>query len=150
LGIGEVQRFLRRNPRVALDTNIFVYQLESHPRYKPLTKVVFDELDDGGISAVASTITMTELLVPAYRQQDDQRVDQFYGWLSTYPNLEWLAPDLEIADLAAELRASHNLKTPDALHAATAIQGKASGFVTNDPVFGRVKQFESLVLDRIV
>jgi predicted nucleic acid-binding protein len=150
LGVEQVRRFLKRNPRVALDTNVFVYQLESHPRYKPLTKVVFDELDSGGISAVTSTIAMTELLVPAYRGQDDQRVDAFYGLLSTYPNIEWLAPDLETADLAAELRASHNLQTPDALHAAAAIQGKATGFITNDPVFERVKKLEVLVLDRIL
>jgi predicted nucleic acid-binding protein len=139
---------LKRNPRIALDTNVFVYQLESHPWYKPLTKVVFDEIAGGGISAVTSTITMTELLVPAYRNQDDQRVDEFYGILATYPNLEWLAPDLEIADLAAELRALYNLRTPDALHAATAIQAKATGFITNDPVFERVKRFETVVLGR--
>lgn len=150
MGLEEVRSFLKRNTRIALDTNVFVYQLESHPRYKPLTKAVFEELDGGRISAVTSTITLTELLVPAYRDQDDQRIDRFYGLLSTYPNLEWLAPDLEIADLAAELRALHNLQTPDALHAATAIQGKATGFVTNDPVFERVKRFEPLILDRFV
>ena len=150
MGIAEVRLFLKRNPRVALDANVFVYQLEAHPRYKLITKAVFDELDSGRISAVTSTITMTELLVPAYREQDDQRVDAFYGLLSTYPNIEWLALDLEIADMAAELRASYKLQTPDALQAATAIQGKASGFVTNDPVFGRVKQFETLILDRVI
>lgn len=147
--IDRVRRFLRRNPRIALDTNVFIYHLESHARYKPLTTVIFDELGSGGIRAVTSTITMTELLVPAYRKKDDQRVDAFYGLLTTHPNLEWVAPDLEIADFAAELRASYNLHTPDALQAATALQCRATGFVTNDPVFTRVKRFETLVLDRV-
>ena len=96
MGLEEVRSFLKRNTRIALDTNVFVYQLESHPRYKPLTKAVFEELDGGRISAVTSTITLTELLVPAYRDQDDQRIDRFYGLLSTYPNLEWLAPNLRL------------------------------------------------------
>ena len=73
----------------------------------------------------------------------------FYGLLSTYPNLDWVAPDLEIADLAARLRAAHRLKTPDALQAATAVRTGASGLITNDPVFERAGSFETLVLDRL-
>jgi len=48
---------------------------------------------------------MTELLVLPYREGDEQRANEFYGLLSTYPNLEWIAPNLEIADLAARIRA---------------------------------------------
>jgi predicted nucleic acid-binding protein len=41
------------------------------------------------------------------------------------------------------------LKTPDALQAATAVQTRASGLITNDPAFERVESFETLVLDRL-
>jgi predicted nucleic acid-binding protein len=98
---------------------------------------------------VTSTITMTELLVQPYRGLDEQQAGLFYGLLSTYPNLDWIAPDLEIAGLAARLRAAHRLKTPDALQAATAVHAGASGLITNDPVFERVEGFEALVLDRL-
>jgi len=77
-------------------------------------------------------------------------VDEFYGLLSTYPNLDWIAPDLEIADLAARIRARHRLPSPDALQAATVAHAKAIGFITNDPVFKRVEAFETLVLDHIL
>lgn len=93
---------------------------------------------------------MTELLVPSYREEDEHRVDEFYGLLSTYPNLRWVAPDLETADLAARLRAVYRLRTPDALQAATAIQAHATGFVTNDPVFARIKAFKTAVLDQFL
>jgi predicted nucleic acid-binding protein len=69
--------------------------------------------------------------------------------LSTYPNLEWIAPNLEIADRAAKLRSLHRLRTPDALQAATASHAGATGFVTNDPVFERVKTFETMLLDKL-
>ncbi len=101
-------------------------------------------------TAVTSTITLTELLVQPYRDFDERRVDEFYGFLSTFPNLRWVAPNLEIADLAARLRASHRLRTPDALHAATALHAQASGLITNDPVFERVEGFETLVLDQLL
>ena len=93
---------------------------------------------------------MTELLVQPYRQGDEQRVDEFYALLSTYPNLDWVGPGLEIADLAARLRAAHRLRTPDASQAATAVHAGATGFVTNDPIFKRIGLFESLILDELV
>jgi predicted nucleic acid-binding protein len=93
---------------------------------------------------------MTELLVLPYREDDEQRANDFYGLLSTYPNLDWIAPNLEIADLAARIRALLRLQTPDALQAATAVHAQATGLITNHPIFERVIGFETLVLDRLV
>jgi predicted nucleic acid-binding protein len=93
---------------------------------------------------------MTELLVLPYRESDEQQADDFYGLLTTYPNLEWIAPNLEIADLAARIRARHQLRTPDALHAATALHSKATGFITNDAIFQRVEGIQTLVLDDLL
>ena len=150
MGVDQLRSFLRRNRRVAVDTNIFIYHLEGNSRYLPLTDAIFAALERQSLTAITSTITMTELLVPAYRTKDEERVDEFYVLLSRYPNLEWIAPTLEIADLAAELRALHRLRTPDALQAATAVREGATGFITNDPVFTRVTNFETLVLDRVL
>jgi predicted nucleic acid-binding protein len=88
--------------------------------------------------------------VQPYRESDEVRVNLFYGLLTTYPNLDWIAPDLEIADMAARLRALHRLKTPDALQAATAARSRATGFVSNDPVFERVEAFETLLFDQLL
>ena len=85
-----------------------------------------------------------------YRDANQDRVNQFYGLLSTYPHLEWIAPDLEIADLAARFRAQHRLRIPDAFHAATAAGRRATGFVTNDSIFKRVDAFETLVLEELL
>jgi predicted nucleic acid-binding protein len=149
LGVERLRLFLRRHRRIALDTSIFIYQLEANVRYLALTDSVFSWIERTDHEAVTSTITMTELLVRSYRDRDEQRVDAFYGLLSTYPNLQWIAPDLETADLAAKLRAVHRLRTPDALQAATAIRAQATGFVTNDPVFTRIEELDMAVLDRM-
>jgi predicted nucleic acid-binding protein len=93
---------------------------------------------------------MTELLVQPYRAGDEQRVNEFYGLLATYPNLDWIVPDLETADMAARIRAIYGLRTPDPLQAATAVRSHVTGFVTNDPVFARMESFETLVLDRVL
>jgi len=93
---------------------------------------------------------MTELLVQPYRDSDQRRVRAFYALLSTFPNLEWISPGLEIADMAARLRAVHRLRTPDALQAATAVYAQVSGLITNDSAFQRVEVFETLVLDSLL
>jgi predicted nucleic acid-binding protein len=124
--------------------------LEANARYLPLTDHIFSWLERPASKAVTSTITMTELLVQPYRESDEQHVDEFYGLLSTYPNLDWIAPNLGIADLAARLRALHRLRTPDALQAATAAHARVTAMITNDAVLERVDMFETLVLDRLL
>ncbi|MFZ0275465.1 MAG: PIN domain-containing protein [Candidatus Sulfotelmatobacter sp.] len=150
MGVDRLRLFLRRHRRIALDTSIFIYQLEANARYLALADSVFSWVERAGHEAVTSTITMTELLVPSYRDKDEHKVDAFYGLLSTYPNLQWIAPDLEAADLAAKLRALYRLRTPDALQAATALRAHATGLITNDPIFTRIEGFETAILDRFL
>lgn len=150
MGLNALRAFLGRHCRVALDTNVFIYQIEENPRYLSLTDTIFAWLEQPQSRAVTSTVTMTELLVGPYRAAQKGRADTFYASLSTYPNLEWIAPNLEIAALAARLRAAHGLRTPDALQAATAAHGRATGLITNDAAFARVPGFETLVLDTLL
>lgn len=145
--IARLGAFLRRHRRVALDTCIFIYQWEANPRYSSLTNYIFSSLEQLDFVGVTSTISMTELLVHPYRNNDLVRANELFGLLSTYPNLEWVAPHLEIAVRAAEIRAHSGLRMPDALQAATAVQANATAMLTNDPVFKRVSDFDVLVLD---
>jgi predicted nucleic acid-binding protein len=150
LGVERLRTFLRRHRPIALDTSIFIYHLEANPKYLPYTDHIFSWLERPESRAITSTITMTELLVLPFREDDEQRADDFYGLLSTYPNLDWIPPTLEIAELAARIRAHHRLQTPDAIQAATAAYSQASGLISNDAVFARVKGFHTLVLDELL
>jgi len=150
LGLEPLRGFLCGHRLIALDTTVFIYQIEANARYLDLTDHVFSWLERPSSQGVTSTITMTELLVQPYRDFDERRVDEFYGLISRFPNLRWVAPSLEIADLAARLRAFHRLRTPDALQAATALHTQATALITNDPAFVRVEGFETLVLDQLL
>jgi predicted nucleic acid-binding protein len=130
-----------------LDTSVFIYQVERNEKYVDIVAPIFLWLEGPRAQAVTSTITMLELLVQPYRAADIDRVNKFYALLSTFPHLEWIAPSLRIADLGAQLRAEHRLRTPDALQAATAITRNATGFVSNDPAFRRVAGLEVMILE---
>jgi predicted nucleic acid-binding protein len=150
LGVKEIAGFLRRHRSIALDTSPIIYQIDAHPKYVSLTNAVFLWIEEPRHQAFTSTITMAEVLVHGYRQNDRLQIDRFFGILSTYPNLQWIAPDLETADVAARLRAKHNLRTPDAFQAATALRARATALITNDPAFLRVEGIETAVLDRFL
>ncbi len=46
----------------------------------------------------------------------------------------------DVIEKATELRADLNLKSPDAIHLATAILAKATAFLTGDRTLARCKQ----------
>ena len=142
-----VEDFLHRHSKIGIDTNILVFEVEENPKYVRLVDPIFLWLLKSGSHAVTSTITMLEVLVRPYRRLDMERVADYYALLSTYPNLEWIAPTLEIAGRAARLRAEHNLGTPDAIQAATALTAEASGLISNDITFRRLHELDVLILD---
>ncbi len=143
----KVEDFLKRHGKPGLDTSIFIYQLEENPKYLELVNPIFVWLEGSKAQAVTSTITMLEFLVQPYRLSDIDRVNRFYALLSTYPHLEWIAPTLNIADLAAWLRAEHNLRMSDGIQMATSLASQATGFISNNSVFQRITTVEILILD---
>ncbi len=64
-------------------------------------------------------------------------------------DLQLLPITTGIAELAADLRARYNLRTPDALHVAAAIDGGCDAFLTNDVDIRHVKEIKVLVLDEL-
>lgn len=55
---------------VGLDTAIFIYLIEEHPRFLPLVESVFAAVDRGRWSGVTSGVTLMEVLVVPYRAGD--------------------------------------------------------------------------------
>jgi predicted nucleic acid-binding protein len=124
--------------------------VEEHKKYFNSTNSIFGWLESPRAQAVTSTITLLEILVQRYRLSDIDRVNKFYALLSTFPHLEWVAPSLRIADTGAQLRAEYNLRTPNAIQAATALRYGATGFVSNDAGFRKVTGLDVIVLDDLL
>ncbi len=133
--------------RIGLDTNVFIYLLEDHPRYGPWCASLFDRIERGRTSAVTSTVTLMELLVQPCRQQKEELAHKIFALFGTYPRLDGVPLTLELADRAAALRAYYRLSTPDAIRVATAISHQATRFYGNDRSLRRVKEIECVFVD---
>ncbi len=145
-----LEAFLKKHSLVFLDTSSFIYFVEHHPSYSHFCKTLFDRIEAGKIRATTSTLTLLEVLMQPYRQNNEELVMKFYALLTSYPHLTWVPMTLTVADRAAKLRAEYQLKTPDSIQAASAIASGVTGFICNDKIFRKVKEFESLIINDCV
>jgi predicted nucleic acid-binding protein len=92
----------------------------------------------GEVSGVVSTVAIPEVLSREY-QESPKRAHALHHQFVTMPNVDWVEVSMAVADRAAHLRARYNLSTPDAIHAATALQRGTDWLVTNDRKLRRVE-----------
>jgi predicted nucleic acid-binding protein len=148
--VSSAQGLPTRDQQIGLDTNLFIYFLEDHPRYGAWCASLFDLIERGHNSAVTSTVTLLELLVQPYRDQKEELAQKIFALAGTYPQIEWAPVTLNLADRAAELRARYRLSTPDAIQVATAISRKATCFYGNDRALRRIKEIECVLVDDLL
>lgn len=148
VSLPSLEGFLKKHMRIGLDSNVLIYFIEAHPQYHRHTQRIFDSIEAGRHLGICSTLSLLEVLVQPYRRHNDEMVNQFYGLLTTYPHLVWTELSVEIADLGARLRAKYQIKTPDAILLATAIQSDATGFIGNDAQLNRVTELDILILSK--
>ena len=121
-----------KGSRVLLDTVALIYFLEENERYSKSAEKIFSRIESGQLQGVIASLVFAELLVPLYRSGDPQAATGLSNRLRNFRNLEVIPLTTEISMGAARLRADYGLRTPDAIHAATAISTQSTGILTND------------------
>lgn len=113
-----------------LDSCVVIYYIEKEPTLAPRIGAALRALGGQG-RAVASDLTRMECRVGP-RSKDDNDLLARYDAFFALGNVEFAALDAAAFDLATDLRATHGLKTPDALHLAAAIRHGCDEFWTRD------------------
>ena len=134
----DVRERLAGHTVVGLDTSIFIYHLEAHPRYLPLTRELLGGVQAGRWTAITSVITLMELTVRPWQIERPAVAREYEALLIHFPNLTLVDVTREVARRAAQLRARYRLRPADALQAATALVGGATALVTNDRGLSRL------------
>ncbi|MDQ3750858.1 MAG: type II toxin-antitoxin system VapC family toxin [Acidobacteriota bacterium] len=140
---------LRNINLLGLDTSPFIYFVERSVLYVDLMREVFKRLTDGNFKAFSSVITLTEVLVQPLRQNNPTVANDYRDLLFNGTNFRLLSLTASIAENAAELRAKYNLRTPDALQIAAALENSCDAFLCNDDGLKRVTELKILILDEI-
>jgi predicted nucleic acid-binding protein len=131
---------------VYFDTNPVIYSVERHPVYGPLVRPLWQAAKAKTIEIVSSELVLMESLVGPLKS-GDATLAHAYEQLFQQAQTRLLPITQSILREAARLRATTRLKTPDALHAATATHAGCVLFVTNDVGFRGVAGLPLLILD---
>ena len=133
---------------IYLDTVTIIYSVEKHVDYFPLLQPLWQMVKAGYVEIISSELALLEMQVVPLRQQD-QLLIAAYEKILMKSELRLVRISTDILRQAAQLRADTNLKTPDAIHAATALANGCAQFITNDLDFRRVPNLNATVLSLI-
>jgi predicted nucleic acid-binding protein len=134
---------------VYVDANAIIYRVERIEPYLSASAPLWDALDQGTVQVETSELTLLEVLVKPLRDGNATLVALLRAVLLGTAGLHCLPVSLQVLELAADLRAQYGLKTPDAIHAATAQVLGCACFVTNDVGFRRVPALPVVVLSEV-
>ena len=135
---------------IYVDAQVPIYTADVHPIYTPVLRPLWEAVALGVAQVVSSELTLLETLVAPLRSGNTLMQSQREA-LWQQANTRLLPITQDILREAARLRAViSGLKTPDAIHAATALIHGCTLFVTNDRGFARVPGLPLAMLDDIL
>ncbi len=118
---------------IYLDSCLIIYIIEEHKNFAPIIEQKIIEHKNRHHSFpnfCASSLSKMESLIVPFRNQNLILVEKFENW---FDFIQLLEINKEVFQKATQLRADFpSLKTPDALHLATAIYHNCDEFWTND------------------
>jgi len=146
MSIKEFETKLSRFSRVALDVMCFVYFFEENPKYLKLCEKIFQLAEKGRIKIFTSILSYSEIQIGPKKSKNIYLERKYRNIFNRFPNLEVKLYDWPMAEMASTLRAQYNIRLPDVINLASAIQADAEVFITNDKNLSRVKEIPTLIL----
>ena len=134
---------------VGLDTAPLIYFIEENPAYIETVRFLFEAMDRGDFLVVTSTVTLLEVLVHPFRS-NNRKLAAEYRDILLNSKLTILEVSTSIAEQAAQLRAAHNIRTPDAIQVSAALSAGASHFLTNDIRLPEIPSIQIFSLDALL
>ncbi len=133
-------------PALAFDTPLWIHWVEQNRRFLPAVAPLVRDLSEGRIVVVTSILAVVEILTGVFAKGDELRARRYRDLFDNTEGIAVLDVDRAIGEGAARLRARYGLRTPDAIHLATAVAARASAFVTTDRRLARVRELDVRVL----
>ncbi len=134
---------------VYVDTAPVIYTVERHADYEPLLLPLWAALDAQRIAIVTSELTLLETFVKPLRDGNQALAEDYEKFL-TATRIKLQPITTNILREATRKRASTKLKTPDAIHAATALAAGCAQFLTNDDEYRLLATLPAVILHELL
>jgi len=134
---------------VYVDTAIVIYTVENHASYWQLLQPLWSKLRNREVQIFSSELSIMETLTGPLRDNNQQLLQDYERFL--FQSGMILVPiSQNLLKEAAQLRATTNLRTPDAIHVATALDIESTLFLTNDRRIGQIPNLSVIVLQDVL
>ncbi|MEG3906971.1 PIN domain-containing protein [Microcoleus sp. w1-18aA5] len=134
---------------IYLDTQVIIYTVEANSNYYSLLQPLWLKFQTGEIELMTSELTLLETLVFPLKNANTILVSD-YEQLLLSSDIQLVPITQSVLRTAANLRANTHLKTPDSIHAATAITEGCTLFITNDNGFRNVPNLSVVILSDVL
>jgi predicted nucleic acid-binding protein len=131
-----------------LDACAIIDQVEAVPPFQARLAALLGALRgaDPGLALAVSRLSWIECRSKPLQERVPDVLARYDAFLDA-DGLVVIELTADLIDLATGMRAEYRLKTPDAIQAASALMlGAGTVFVTNDPVFERVRGLDVRLL----
>jgi predicted nucleic acid-binding protein len=116
--------------RIFFDTNVFIYLFEDYEPFSSMVDAFWRRMTDRGDRLVCSAMTLGELLVKPTKMGAVSLIEQYDRTIRSHAKV--INFDAVIAWRYASLRATHTLRSADAIQLACASHFGVDLFITND------------------
>jgi predicted nucleic acid-binding protein len=134
---------------IAVDSQIIIYSIEHHPTYGNFLQPLWLAIQSGKLPGAASELALMEVLVGPMKGGNGP-LAALYERALTQPGFQLEPITQTVLRRAAALRATTRLRTPDAIHAATALVIGCPMFLTNHRGFQKVPGLPVAILDDLM
>jgi predicted nucleic acid-binding protein len=117
--------------RIFVDSNIFIYHFEDAGLRGFRATEILRRIGQRGDKLMASTLALGEVLVKPIEYRNTI-LEANYRALLRGPLVGLVPFDAVAGEIFARVRQDRRIKTPDAIHLATAASGGCDLFITND------------------
>jgi predicted nucleic acid-binding protein len=136
--------------RIYLDTNVWIYAVESYPAFIQELTDFFQRVDQNQYVAITSELSLAETLVKPIKDNDQARQAAYKKAIVNRKNVSVIPILRQLLIDSAQVRAETGLKLPDAIHAATAVQARCTTFVTNDAQLKKLSNLHVVLLSEVI
>ncbi|MFN6515877.1 MAG: type II toxin-antitoxin system VapC family toxin [Nostoc sp. CreGUA01] len=144
------QLILPSSGAIYIDTSVVIYTIEANlPEYYSLLQPLWLKFQLGELEIISSELILMEALVLPLKNANISLI-QAYENLLISSEVQLVPISQPVLRQAANLRATTNLKTPDAIHAATALSVNCNQFLTNDKGFRNVPILPVIILSEVL
>lgn len=139
-----------KGARIVVDACLLIYYVENIEPYASQLQPLFESAVQGDVEISTSELSLLEVWIKPFQTGDNDLIEHYSRLLFWTNGLTMNPITRDVLEQAARLRGKYkSLRTPDAIHLASAMTRQCGAFVTNDAKLKIVSELPVIILHEV-